>query len=64
MYEEAQFVSVEVHLVKEGKLQRYQRRNFKVVQGKLFALWEKFEEKKMTAEQLLKAVLGIYGPCS
>ena len=51
-----------MRLVKEGELQRYQRRKYKQVQGKIFDLWDSIEAKEKTAKQLLKAVLMVYAP--
>ena len=62
LHEEAQLVSIEVRLVKEGKLQRYQRCRYKQVQGKIFDLWDTFDAKEKSAKQLLKAVSMVYAP--
>ena len=61
-HEEAQLVSIEERLVKEGKLQRYQRRKYKQVQEKIFDLWDSFEAKEKTAKQLLKSCVMVYAP--
>ena len=53
-------MSIEVRLVEEGKLQRYQSSKYKQVQGKIFDLWDSFEAKEKTAKQLLKAVSVVY----
>ena len=55
-------MSIEVRLVKEDKLQRFQRRKYKQVQGKIFDLWDSFKAKEKTAKQLLKALSIVYAP--
>ena len=59
LHEEAQLVSIEVRLVKEGKLQRYQRRKYKQVQGNIFDLWESFEAKKNCQAIIKSCVDGV-----
>ena len=64
--EEAENVSVEIQLVSDGKLARYQRRAYKKIQGRLFSAWEEYLQRESRnirdARILLKKVAGIYGP--
>ena len=64
--EEAENVSVEIQLVSDGKLARYQRRAYKKIQGRLFSAWEDYLQRDgrniRDARILLKKVAGIYGP--
>ncbi|XP_006820186.1 uncharacterized protein LOC102808349 [Saccoglossus kowalevskii] len=62
IYREARLVSIQVRLVKEGKLRRYQQKQYKRIQGKLFNLWEKYEQREISTSKLLRACSKINGP--
>ena len=60
LHEEAHLVSIEVRLVKEGKLQRYQHRKYKQVQGKIIDLWDSSEAKEKNCQTIIKScVAGV-----
>ena len=63
--EEAKTVGVEVQLVSEGTLSRYQRRTSRQIQGRLFECWEDYMQRGNTlrqAKHLLSQCSGIYHP--
>ena len=62
LYKEANNVHIQVRLVKDGKLSRYQRRKYRSMQGRIFNLWKKYEQHKITTDQLLKACSRLTGP--
>ncbi|XP_071133066.1 uncharacterized protein [Mytilus edulis] len=49
-------------LVSEGKLQRYQRKQSRQTQGRLFALWDEYCNNSISASRLLKECASVYGP--
>lgn len=53
LYKEAKNVTVKVRLVKDGKHTRHQRRQFRIVQAKIFALWKRYEDHEITTNHLL-----------
>lgn len=62
LHREAEHVNIQVRLVKDGKLARYQRRAYRTQQGKIFSLWQKYEEHDITTQQLLRACAKLTGP--
>ena len=62
LYRESQHVKLQVRLVKDGKLARYQRRVYRQLQGRLFSLWDKYERHDITTTHLLSTAARIYGP--
>ena len=62
LHKEAINVHMQVRLVKDGKLVRYQRNNYKSQQGRIFKLWKKYEQHEITTQHLLKACSRLAGP--
>lgn len=62
LYTEAEYISIQMRLVNQEKLKKYQRKKYKRVQGALTKLWEERENGTRSARRLLKAVSFIYGP--
>lgn len=62
LFKEAKNVQVQVRLVKDGKLARCQRRKYRSLQGRIFSLWNKYEQHDLTTDQLLKACSRLSGP--
>ena len=60
--QESEIVRCQVKLVKDGKLARYQRTAYREKQGKIFQLWDKYEQRDLTTKQLLKACSHLTGP--
>ena len=61
LHKEARLLSIQLKMVTEGKLSRYQRKKTKELQHMVFALREKYSEKEITVNQILKKCGKIYG---
>lgn len=59
---ESKITQLQVRLVSEGKLRRIQRKKYVKLQGKVFDLWEAYNDGKKATEQLLKACSYLNGP--
>ena len=62
LHTEATFVSLKAKLVKDGKLERYQRKIFCNRQGQFFSLWDRYVEGALTTSGLLRACAHLNGP--
>jgi len=62
LHSESKFIAVQMRMVTQYKLKKYQRKKYKRLQGKLVKLWEEREAGTRSARHLLKAVSHIYGP--
>ena len=62
LYQEAQVVRVQMRLVSNKKLKRYQKSSYAAVQRRLFALWDEYAVGNQNAMQLLSACSKIYSP--
>ncbi|XP_060573275.1 uncharacterized protein LOC132731165 [Ruditapes philippinarum] len=62
LYKEAADVKIQTKLVKEKKLKRYQTKQTKKIQGRLWALWEQYRLRTITTSALLDACAALYGP--
>ena len=62
LHREADTVRRQVKLVKEGKLQWYQRATYLRLQGHFFTLWDQYEAPDLTIKQLLHASSHLTGP--
>ena len=54
LHQEARLVSIQIRLVSEGKLSRIQRKNYRLLQAKLFKFWEDHSNGDLSARRLLK----------
>ena len=54
--------TIQIRLVSNQKLTRIQRRANRRLQSKVFGFWEKYENGKKTATQLLKSMSRLNGP--
>lgn len=62
LHQEARLTSLQIRLVSERKLRRIQRKVYRNVQAKIFALWDDYQTGKKSAYQLLKACKYLNGP--
>jgi hypothetical protein len=62
LYLESKDISRQMKMVSEGKMQRYQRKKTREVEGRLFELWDEYCHRDFNATQLLKRCANIYGP--
>ena len=53
LHREGKLVHLQLHIISEGKLRRYQWRKFVKLQGRLFKLWDKYTQKQKSASGLL-----------
>jgi hypothetical protein len=61
LHKDARLLPIQLKMVTEGKLWRYQRKKTKELQHRIFALWDKYSEEEITVNQLLKKCGKIYG---
>ena len=59
---ESAVVSLQVRQVSENIIKRHQRKTYKNIQGKLFALWDQYDEGKIKASRLLRECSRVYVP--
>jgi len=62
LHVEADFVTLQVKLVSERRLRRYQRKAHSSLQGRLSKLWDDFDRGDINSHQLLRACVGICAP--
>ena len=62
LFNEAEYVTLQVNLISEKRLRRYQRTTYARLQRKLSDVWEKYAEHEITTSKLLRACAHIYGP--
>lgn len=59
---EARLTTITIRLVSDQKLFRVQRKCYSNIQRKLFEFWEKFDNRKISAENLLRSCSHLNGP--
>ena len=64
LHREARLTSLQIRLVSERKLRRIQRKKFRNLQTKIFALWDAFNSGDCSARKLLKACSHLNGPAA
>ena len=62
LHEEATYAMVQAKMVRNGNLQRYQRKEYKELNRKLMQLWSDFNEGEPGAKELLRKCSKLYGP--
>ena len=62
MYKEAVKIPLQLKMISEGKLRRRQRKQTKMVQGKILQLWDDYASNKITASHLMKKCGSLYTP--
>lgn len=62
LHKEAQLALLTIKLVSDHKLTRVQRKKYRVLQGKIFSEWDKYQSRERTGRQLLRAISKINGP--
>lgn len=53
---------LQIKLVSEGKLKRYQRKRTRYIQGCIFSIWEQYRENQISASALLGKCAFLYRP--
>ena len=62
LHQEARLTSLQIRLVSERKLKRVQRKTYRMLQSKIFKLWEEYEAGERSVKRLLKACTNLVGP--
>ncbi|KAJ8037700.1 hypothetical protein HOLleu_18590 [Holothuria leucospilota] len=62
LHKEARLTSIQVRLLLDRKLQRIEKKKYRELQGRVFDIWDRFNNNELTAKQLLKARAYINGP--
>lgn len=61
LHHESQLVTLQLRLVREGKLRRYKRKRTTTTEGKLFKLWESYETGEISTSSLLRKCSRLLG---
>ena len=56
LYDSVKSLPLQLRMLSHGKLVRKQRKRYRGLQGKIFDLWEKYNEHQVTTSKLLKAI--------
>ena len=59
---EARLTTIAIRLVSDQKLSRVQRKCYSNIQRKLFEFWDKFDNREISAENLLRSCSHLNGP--
>ena len=62
MHEEATYSIIQARMVRNGNLQRYQRKDYKELNNKLVKLWTDFNTGDLGGKELLRKCSKLYGP--
>ena len=62
LHNEAVWLTVQVNLLSANNLKTYQRKKYRQMQGKIFALWERYEEENITTCSFLSRAAHLYRP--
>lgn len=62
LHEEAQLLPIQIKLVSEGKLTRYQRKQARTNQAILFNMWEQYIAGSISTTRLLRQCGRVNGP--
>ena len=62
LHEEAKYVEVQAALVRNDKLSRTQRKQYRIINENIKKMWSSFNSGEITSYQLLTQVAKIYGP--
>ena len=62
LHQESILVSLQLHLVSQNKLIRYQRKTYRKIQAAVFALWEQYIDGTISVDHMLRACCRINAP--
>ena len=62
LHRESLLLPLQVKLVCEGKLKRYQRKQSSYIQGRIFSLWDQYAQHQISASILVRRCAFVYGP--
>ena len=55
LFDESQYVAVQIRLLSEGKVARYARTKYAAINERLADLWERYERKDISTSRLLRS---------
>ena len=65
LHRESLLLPLQVKLVCEGKLKRYQRKQSSYIQGRIFSLWDQYAQHQISASTFIKGVcFCVWTNCS
>ena len=64
LHHEARTVDVQARLISQKRLKRYQRKVYKLYQGRLFRQWKRCGRQEITVQQLLSKLAKVVRPPS
>ena len=56
LFNSVKSMSIEIRMLSHGKLVRKQKKKYRLIQGKIFELWAKYNSHNLTTSKLLKSV--------
>jgi len=62
VHRESSLLPLQVKLVYEGKLKRYQRKRSRYIQGRIFSFWDQYAQHQISTSTLLRRCAFVYGP--
>ena len=62
LHEESSYVAVQILLLSEGRLKRYQRKRYAAINTKLMELWTQYENHEVTTSRLLRSCARLTLP--
>ena len=62
LHQEAEHAQLQAKLLSSRKLRKYQRTTYKKLQGRIFKLWERYEETEMSTSSFLREAGQLYSP--
>lgn len=61
LFNEAEYVKVQVKLVNERKLKKAQKSSSRTFQSKIFCMWDEYSNGTMSVDKLLSRLSHVYG---
>ena len=58
LHKESQIISLQLNLVSKNKMKRYQRKTYRNMQARIFSLWEKYSNGRISVNHMFVLVLG------
>ena len=62
LHKESQIVTLQMNLVSQNKLKRYQRKTYKNIQAEIMSLWEQYSNGAISVNHMLRACSRLNGP--
>ena len=62
LHKESQIVSLQLNLISQNKLKRYQRKTYRNIQAKIMSLWDQYSNGTISVNHMLRACSRVNGP--